>query len=106
VPVLDTVIDNGDIAAVRLVRHRWWGGIGLRSDMRGTVAIVTALGQVAEFELKVPVRLWAIPRVWGFNARKLRLSIRNPEKLVERFSAPVPTPRKVAAIGAGRKRRR
>jgi hypothetical protein len=83
---IDTVIANGDIRAVRLAKHPWWGGIGVRTDLRGTVSLVTGFGQVAELELKSPVRVWVIPRLWRLKASRLRLSIRNPEKLVDRFA--------------------
>jgi hypothetical protein len=83
---IDTVIANSDIRAVRLVKHRPWGGIGVRTDLRGTVSLVTAFGTVAELELKSPVRVWLIPRLWRLRATKLRLSIRNPDKLVDRFA--------------------
>lgn len=86
-PFIDRVIPNSQIVAVRVVRHPWWGGIGVRTDLRGTVALATASGPVAEIELREPVRVWAIPRLWALRAERLRLSIRHPEKLAERFPA-------------------
>jgi hypothetical protein len=85
---LDTVVANQDIVAVRLARHSLWGGIGIRTDFRGTVALATAFGTVAEIEFREPIRVWAIPRVWKLRARRLRVSVRNPEKLVQRFATP------------------
>jgi len=85
---VDTVIDNRSIAGVQLAKHPLWGGIGVRTDFGGTVALATATGVVAELVLREPLRIWLIPHLWRVNARKLRLSIRNPQKLVERFGAP------------------
>lgn len=87
---LDTVIDNRSIAGVQLARHPLWGGIGVRTNFGGTVALATATGTVAEIVLREPVRVWIIPRLWAVRARTLRVSIRNPQKLVERFGAPAP----------------
>jgi hypothetical protein len=83
---LDTVVANNDIRAVRIAKHPIWGGVGVRTDFSGMVALVTVWGPVAELELATPVRVWLIPRVWRIRARVLRLSIRHPEKLVERFA--------------------
>jgi hypothetical protein len=85
---VDTVFANSDIVAVRAVKQPWWGGIGVRGDFRGTVALVSAWGSAAEIELSSPIRVWAIPKVWALRADRLRVSVRNPEKLVERFSRP------------------
>jgi hypothetical protein len=85
---LDTVVANEDIVSVRLARHSLWGGIGIRTDFRGTVALATAFGTVAELEFREPLRVWAIPRIWRLRARRLRVSVRNPEKLVQRFAKP------------------
>ena len=62
--------------------------IGVRTSFGGTVALATATGQVAELVLRQPVRVWLIPRILPVRANNLRLSIRNPQKLVERFGAP------------------
>ncbi|MBK6662835.1 MAG: hypothetical protein IPG47_08795 [Thermoflexaceae bacterium] len=85
---VDTVIDNRSVIGVRLVKHPLWGGIGVRTSFGGTVALATATGQVAELVLRQPVRVWLIPRILPVRANNLRLSIRNPQKLVERFGAP------------------
>lgn len=87
---VDTVIDNRDIEGVR-VRHRsLFGGLGVRTNFSGDVALVSAWGDVAELTLARPVRVWLVPRLIPLHARRLTLSIRHPQKLVERFGAPPP----------------
>jgi hypothetical protein len=85
---VDTIVLNSDITGVRLVKHSWLGGIGIRTDLRGTVGLITSPGLVAEMDLRTPIRVWAIPRLWRLRATRLRVSIRNPQKLVDRFGGP------------------
>ena len=107
---IDTVIDNRDIAGVRVVRQSFFAGLGVRTDFHGTVSLATAWGDVAEITLNKPIRVWLIPRLVPLYGRRLRLSVRHPAKMVERFGEPpaqsspgAPRPRKMAS--AGRKRR-
>lgn len=85
---VDTVVPNADIAGVRLVRHRLYGGLGVRTNFGGDVALVTATGMVAELTLRRPVKVWLLPGLVRVRARRLRLSIKNPEKLAARFGQP------------------
>jgi hypothetical protein len=85
---IDTVIANSDIQSARLVRHPWYGGLGVRSNLRGAVALVSAWGEVAELGLRRPVRVWLIPGLLPVHASRLRLSVLHPAKLVERFGGP------------------
>jgi hypothetical protein len=89
---VDTVIDNRDVVGARLVRHRPWAGVGVRTNFQGDVALVTAWGEVAELVLNRPIRIWLIPKLVPLRASRLRLSVRHPEKLVERFGAPPASP--------------
>jgi hypothetical protein len=82
---VDTVIDNGDIVGVRLVYRSILGGIGVRTSFRGTVALVSTWGYVAEVTLRRPIRVWLIPKLIPVRATRLQLSINHPAKLVERF---------------------
>jgi hypothetical protein len=84
---VDTVIDNRDILGVRLTRRRPWAGVGVRTNLRGEVALVTAWGAVAELSLRRPVRVWLIPNLVPLRAERLVVSVRHPEKLAERFGA-------------------
>ncbi|MFN0148811.1 MAG: hypothetical protein ACKVT1_20095 [Dehalococcoidia bacterium] len=107
---VDTVIDNRDIAGVRVVKQSFFMGLGVRTDFRGTVSLSSAWGEVAEITLNRPIRIWLVPRLVPLFGRRLRVSVRHPAKLVERFGEP-PTqsspsaarPRKMAS--AGRRRR-
>ena len=85
---VDTVVDNGDILGARLAHHPFIGGLGVRTAFNGTVTLTAASGMVAELVLRKPVRIWLIPRLWPCHADHLRVGVRNPEKLVERFGEP------------------
>ena len=91
---VDTVIENRDILAVRLVRRNILGGIGVRTNFGGDVALVTTWGNVVELTLRRPLRVWLIPRLVPLKAERLTLSLKNPQKLVERFG---PSPATVAS---------
>jgi hypothetical protein len=97
----DRVIDNRDIVSVRLRRWAFWRGLGVRTSFRGEVALVAAWGTCAEVTLREPVRVWLIPKLIPVRATRLVLSIRNPEKLVERFATNVPespSPRRTSKV--------
>lgn len=85
---VDTVVSNDNIAGARLKRRSILGGIGVRTNFNGEVALVTTWGDVAEVTFRQPIRVWLIPRVIPLRALRLTLSLRNPEKLVDRFGAP------------------
>lgn len=94
---VDTVVANRDITDARLARHPLWGGLGVRTWFGATVVLATAPGEVAELEFRAPVRVWLIPRLLPLKAQRLRLSVRNPGKLVDRLAAQPgarPTPAK------------
>ena len=100
---VDTIIANRDITDARLARHPLWGGLGVRLWFGSTVALATAPGEVAELEFRAPVRVWLIPRLLPLKAQRLRLSVRNPGKLVDRLAAAQPAAR--PAPGKQRKKR-
>ncbi|MEP7214999.1 MAG: hypothetical protein ABI782_02035 [Anaerolineaceae bacterium] len=102
--LIDTVISNNDVAGARLVRRNILGGIGVRTNFSGDVALVTTWGEVVELTLRNPVRVWLVPRIIPLRATRLTLSLRNSQKLVDRFGAPTAPSRTVPA-GAGGKRR-
>ena len=101
---VDVIVANSNIAGAAMAKHRLIGGLGVRTDFRGDVALVSATGDVAMLSFREPVRIWVIPRVLPAKARRLSLSVRNPEKLVERFGTPTPAPARTA--GPNQKRRR
>jgi hypothetical protein len=103
---VDTVVPNSDILGARLVRHRLVSGIGVRTNFAGDVALVSAWGDVAELTLRRPLRVWLIPRLLPVRATRLRVSVRNPAKLVERFGAPPAAASPAKPVAGTMKRRR
>ena len=100
---VDTRMPNSNVLGAEMCRHWLPAGIGVRTNFRGDVALVSTTGEAARLVLRQPVRIWVIPRLLPVRARRLTLSVRNPQKLVERFGAPAPAPVKP---GAKRKRQR
>jgi hypothetical protein len=98
---VDTVISNRDISGARLVRRNIIGGIGVRTNFSGDVALVTTWGPCVELTLNQPMRIWLIPKLVPVRATRLTLSVRNPARLVERFGPP-PAP-SISAPRATRK---
>lgn len=88
---VDTVISNDTIVGARLVRRNILGGIGVRTNFSGDVALVTSWGWVAELTLSRPMRVWLVPKLIPLKATRLTVSVRNPAKLVERFDSLTPT---------------
>jgi len=82
---VDTVVANGNIVGARLMRWPLLGGLGVRTAFLGDVALASAWGEAAELTFREPVRVWLVPRVIPVKARRLTLTVRNPEKMVERF---------------------
>lgn len=82
---VDTVVANGDILAARTAKWPLWGGVGIRTNFRGHVALSSAWGDAVELDLRRPVRIWVVPRLWKVNAERLTVTVRNGQKLVDRF---------------------
>lgn len=83
---VDATLDNEAIAAVRVTEwHAFPGGLGVRTDLRGMVALVCAGGAVVEFVLRQPLRIWLIPGVWRARARRLILSVETPDEVVAAY---------------------
>lgn len=104
--LIDTVISNKDVAGARLVRRNILGGIGVRTNFSGDVALVSTWGEVVEVTLRNPVRVWLVPRIIPLRATRLTLSLRNPQKLVDRFGGPTAPSRTAPAGGGGKTRQR
>ncbi|MGH2634222.1 MAG: hypothetical protein ACRDG3_12490 [Tepidiformaceae bacterium] len=88
---IDRTIENRDVLGARMVHRNMLGGIGIRTNFGGDVALVTTWGDVVELTLRNPVRVWLIPRLIPLRATRLTLSLKNAQKLVERFGAPEAT---------------
>lgn len=101
---VDTVVPNSDILGVSLVRRGMWYGLGVRMTPGG-VSLLTSWGELAEFSLRSPVRVWLIPRIFPVKTRTLGVSVRNPGLLAQRFGAPTggASPRKRGAGKMGRR---
>lgn len=104
--LVDTVISNNDVAGARLVRRNILGGIGVRTNFSGNVALVSTWGEVVEVTLRKPLRVWLVPKMVPLHATRLTLSLRNPQKLVDRFGEPTAQPRVAPAGGRGKTRQR
>ncbi len=96
---VDTVVANKDIVSVKQTKWPIWGGIGIRTNFRGHVALCSIWGEAVEMDLRNPVRIWVIPRLWKVSANRLTVSIRNGQKLVDRLggSSVSSSPRTAAA---------
>jgi len=102
---VDTVIDNRNIVGARLVRRSFIGGVGVRTNFSGEVALVSAWGEAVELTFKSPIRVWLIPGILPLKAYRLSLSLRNGQKLVDHFGS-VKTPSSPAKATARNMNRR
>jgi hypothetical protein len=82
---VDTVIATPDVMAAHAVRWNVLGGIGIRTNFGGKVALVTATGAAVEISLRNPIRVAVIPGLLRVKADRLTLSVKNPQRMVERF---------------------
>lgn len=76
--LFDQTIPLSDIARVKTTQWNLLGGLGVRTNMKDMVAVVTRTGQVAEIQLWKPIRLPVIPKL--YHVRALRLIV-SPERL-------------------------
>lgn len=83
---VDTVIASRDITSARAVQWNILGGIGIRTNFAGKVALVTATGPAVELSLANPIRVSVIPGILRVKANRLTLSVKNPQRMVERFA--------------------
>lgn len=88
---VDAAVPRSNVRSVEPADHHWWQGLGIRTDLAGTVMLATATGRSAQFELAEPLRVWVIPRILPIRARRLRLSVDDPGRLVALFVPVSPT---------------
>lgn len=88
---VDAAVPRSNVRSVELADHHWWQGLGIRTDLVGTVMLATATGRSAQFELAEPLRVWVIPRILPIRARRLRVSVDDPGRLVALFALASPT---------------
>jgi hypothetical protein len=87
---VDAAVPRSNVVAAGIANHRWWQGLGIRTDLAGTVMLATATGASAQFELAEPLRVWVIPRILPIRAKRLRLSVRDPGRLIAHFAPSAP----------------
>jgi hypothetical protein len=80
--IFDERIPLAEIARVSTTEWGWLGGLGVRSNLKDMVAIVTRTGTVAELDLRRPLRLPVIPRILSVPARRLLVSPEHVEAFV------------------------
>lgn len=83
---VDTVVATDGITDVQPVRWTLLGGIGIRTNFRGRAALVTVPGSAVELTLRDPIRVSVIPGILRVKANRLTLSVKNPQRMVERFA--------------------
>lgn len=88
--LFDQTVPLSQIREVREANHPLWGGLGIRTDFVGTVAVVTTAGKVAEVEFRGPQRLPVIPGVLKINAKRLRVSVADREGFIAALRRRVP----------------
>ncbi len=78
--LFDETISLNEVSRVRETQWSILGGLGIRSNFRNWVAVVTTTGPVAEISLWRPIRMPVIPHVYHVRAQKMFVS---PERLQE-----------------------
>jgi hypothetical protein len=76
--LFDETVALNDISRVRETQWSLLGGIGVRTNLKDMVAVVTKTGPVAELSLWRPIRLPVIPQLYYVRAQRLLVS---PEHL-------------------------
>ena len=82
---VDTVVANKDIKSAKRVKWPIWGGIGIRTNFRGHVALSSMWGEAVEIELRNPIRVYVVPKLWKVKATRLTVTLRNSHKVAEHF---------------------
>lgn len=78
--LFDETIPLNEVSRVQEIKWSILGGLGIRTNMKNWVAIVTTPGPIAEISLWRPIRLPVIPHVYHVRAQKVLVS---PERLDE-----------------------
>ena len=78
--LFDETISLNEVSRVRETQWSILGGLGIRTNLKNWVAVVTTTGPVAEISLWRPLRMPIIPHVYHVRAQKVLVS---PERLDE-----------------------
>ncbi len=79
----DETIPLSEVAKVRETQWSLLGGLGVRTNLKDMIAVVTKIGPVAELSFWRPLRLPVIPRVYHVRAQRLLVSPQQLESFLE-----------------------
>ena len=67
-------------------RRSWplWLGLGWRTDLRGTIGLISNRAGVVEIGLRQPIRAWIAP--WPIKVRRIAVSVADPDGLIAALS--------------------
>ncbi|WP_322796015.1 hypothetical protein [Tepidiforma sp.] len=80
---IDETIPWAEVADAAVVRHRWWNGLGIRTNLRDNVALATLPGPAVAVTFRSPRRVAVIPWTFRIGARRLILTVESPQRLAE-----------------------
>ncbi|KPK78377.1 MAG: hypothetical protein AMS25_15750 [Gemmatimonas sp. SM23_52] len=75
--VFDEMIPLSEISRIEMTEWKIIGGLGVRTNLRDMVAVVTTTGPVADLWFWTPRRLPVIPRIYYVRAQHLLVSPEN-----------------------------
>lgn len=80
--LFDERIPMSDVRSVKRQDWGWLRGLGVRTNLKDMVAVVTRTGSAAEITFWKPVRLPVIPRLVHVNAQRLVVSPEHTEEFI------------------------
>ncbi|HVP05724.1 MAG TPA: hypothetical protein VMT90_08620 [Dehalococcoidia bacterium] len=85
-PMFNEQIPLANVEEAREARWPWWAGVGPRTNMRGSVALISSFGKTVKLTFKEPIRvtLFVVP----VSCRTLYLSIADPEEFLKAIGKP------------------
>lgn len=98
-PLFRADVPYDAVEGVEAMPASWLWGLGVRTNLRDTVAVLTANRGVVEVRLNRRVALPLIPGLWRFRARKLRLSLEAPRDFIAALGLAVGPERGAAVEG-------
>lgn len=90
---LDETIPWANISDAVVVRHRWWNGLGIRTNLRDNVALATLPGPAVALTFRSPVPVAVVPWTFRIGARRLILTVESPGRLVDLVRSRIGVPR-------------
>ncbi len=80
--IFDETIPLSEISRIEMTEWKIIGGLGVRTNLRDMVAVVTTAGPVADLWFWTPRRLPVIPRIYYVRAQHLLVSPENLDGFV------------------------